>query len=224
MGASNSNTGKNTKFYQLKAKADETNTPYFGLSEKGADGKWTITNKFDTMSGMLTSATIKEREYEGVKSKLFVLVLEDGEETSQIEMTHNMISHSIINSLASSVDSTYSIQLYKKQENGKWWGKVSVKNSGQKTNWKIDPKTAPKKEQVMMPDGNPFLQNGKPVYDDSKLRAFYEDLFIKDIASKLSPQGSVKQAETHSGVANSDAGQGTITSTANINLNDDLPF
>lgn len=184
MGATNTSQ-KNIKFYQLKAKADETNNPYFGLSEK-VDGKWQTTQKFDTLSGMLNSAEIKEKEYQGVKSNIFVIHLEDNEEKMQLEMTHNALSHSIINSLASDCNkvSMYLIQVWKKQANGKWFSNAKVEIGGTKTSWKIDPKTAPKKEQVFV-NGQPFKQQGKDVYDDSKLRTFYEEMFKNEIIAKL---------------------------------------
>lgn len=192
MGAQNSNQGKNTKYYQLKAKTSETENPHFALSEK-VNGSWTTTGTFDTISGLLCSAKIQEKEYEGVKSNVFVLTIEDEQETSKIQLTHNMITHSIINSLAGNINklSTYSIQVYKKQDNGKWWGKASVKIDGEKSSWAIDPKTAPKKEPVMV-NGKPFMQNGKQVFDDSALKAFYEDLFRTKVIAPLGGESSAK--------------------------------
>jgi hypothetical protein len=224
MGATNSNTGKNTKFYSLKAKADETNTPYFGLIEKVND-KWQITSRFDTMTGLLTSAEIKEKEYNGSKFNIFVLIIEDEAERIQIELTHNGLTYSIINSLASNCNKmdTYTIQVYKKQSTDKkyWNANCSIYLNGNKEDkvkWKVDPTTAPKKVPVMV-DGKPFMMNGQPVKDDSALRAFYEDMFRSDIISRLSP--NVKTTETGQNTASSD----TVTDvTPIVDAENDMPF
>lgn len=194
MAASNSTSGKQTKYYSLKAKVDETNTPKFVLSEKNAEGKWIRGQEFDTMSGRLTSAKIEEKEFEGAKFKVFVLGMDDDNESSIITLTHNGITHSLINSLASNVNTLqdYAIQVYKKKYKAndgdmKWSGGVSVKCDGSKEmqKWSIDPQSAPKKVAVMLKDGKPFLQAGKQVYDSTPVNDFWEKIFNDKIASVL---------------------------------------
>lgn len=216
MGAGNSGSSTPTKYYQLKAKVDETNNPYFGLSEK-VDGKWESTGKFDTMSGLLSSAEIKVKEFKGAKKNVFVLGFEDENEISKVEFTHNQITHSIINTLATNTNilSTYSIQVYKKQVKDKFYGQASVKIDGEKLSWSIDPKTAPAKEPVMV-NGEQFIQNGSPVFDDSKLNAFYETMFNEKVIAKLA---SLKSTPKEAVIAKS--------ADAPIHTNDDdsgLPF
>jgi len=224
MGASNSAT-KSMKFYSLKAKASETETPNFALTEK-VNEKWQITNNFDTMTGYLNSAEIKEKEYQGAKFNVFVLEIQDDNETSKVEMTHNSVTHSLINSLASDCNTLdeYSFTVKKKQTKGKdgksyWNGTcyINIKGRTESLKWSIDPQSAPRKEPVQGPDGKPFMLQGKQVWDDSKVRAFWEDIFNAKIVSVLGKSApSVKVA------AAAPATQESNNNAADIA--DDLPF
>ena len=191
MGASNS-TSSNVKFYSLKAKTSNEETPHFALTEK-VDGAWKTTGTFDTMAGRLKHAEIKEKEYNGSKFNVFVFTIEDDTEVSKVEMTHNSVTHNLINALATDCNTLdeYSFVLSKKQTKGNdnkmyWNGVVyvNVKGKDKGLMWSIDPKLAPKKEPVMV-NGVQFVQNGKGVWDDSKLKAFWEDVFRNKIAAKL---------------------------------------
>ncbi len=188
MGASNSEK-KNLRFYNLKAKVDAQNDPFFGVSEKIND-KWETTNKFDTMTGRLVRAEIREKEYDGAKQNVFYITLNDGKEESVIQMTHNQISYSIISSLLSldSFNKDLLIRLYKtsSQSNGKtyWNGHAFMELGMDKVSWSVNPKDAPKPEQVFKADGEPFLVNGKPTYDSTKKKLFYEEHF-KTLIEKL---------------------------------------
>lgn len=191
MGASNSSS-KNIKFYSLKGKVSAEETPNFALTEKVGE-KWAITGNFDTMTGYLVSAEIKEKEFQGAKFNVFVLEINDDSETSKVEMTHNSITHSLINSLASDCNKLdeYSFTLRKKQTKGKdgkmyWNGACYINQKGrtESLKWSIDPQSAPRKEPVMV-NGTQFVQNGKPVWDDTKVKAFWEDVFRTKIISVL---------------------------------------
>lgn len=227
MGASNSEQN-NKKFYSLKAKVDDTNSPYFGLAEKVAD-KWQITQKFNQMTGRLDGAKIKEKEFEGAKFNVFVFSFNDGVELSEVEFTHNSITHSFINTLASDCNSIneYNLSVYKKQskseKNGKmyWNGGIGVKVNGSTENlkWSIDPQQAPKKEQVMV-NGQPFKQNGKDVWDSSKLNKFWEDVFTEKIASVLKG-ASASSATTNSGITSNDNPDKAVVLPDDM---DSLPF
>ena len=227
MAGANSNSGKQTKYYSLKAKVDAQNTPFFALSEKNADGKWVTTEKFDTMIGFLVSAEIKAKEFEGAKFNTFVFKMEDDNETSLIEFTHNSVTHSLINTLASDCNkiNNYSIQVYRKQSKDKqyWNGGVSIKANGSEEGmkWHIDPQSAPKKEAVTKADGQPFTVQGKQVWDDSKLRVFWEEIFVSKIQNALN-SAAAKPAQT------TPTNTATTNSTPPVfqgsNDNEDLPF
>jgi hypothetical protein len=227
MGATNSSS-KQMKFYSLKGKASAEESPNFALTEKVAD-KWQVTGNFDTMTGYLNSAEIKEKEYQGAKFNVFVLEIQDDNETSKVEMTHNSVTHSLINSLASDCNKLdeYSFVVKKKQTKGKdgkqyWNGTayVNVKGKTESLRWSIDPQSAPKKEPVMV-NGTQFIQNGKGVWDDSKVRIFWEDIFRNKIIGALGapvakPQSSMPAASSP-----------TEAQTPNLvqqNDQDDLPF
>lgn len=200
MGASNSER-KNAKFYSLKAKVDAQNTPHFALSEK-IDGKWQTTGKFDQMEGTLVKAEIREKEYDGAKQNIFVLTLKDSVEESVVSMTHNQLSHSIINTLSSyeGFGPNLMIRLYCKEKHdsasGKtfWNANAYIEADGHKLNWGIQPTDAPKSVPVFLPSGEPFIQNGKQVFDSSERRKFYEDLFMSKVVTKV---GSPSVASKH---------------------------
>lgn len=180
MGASNSNN-KNTSFFSLKAKADKDNTPHFVENKKGDNG-WTKGEPFDIVSGTLTKMSMREREWEGVKSKLFTFVLTDKEENTQVEMTHNLLSHGIVNSFSSLTvpGANLTLRVYKKEASGgKFFGNAYVEADGERLSWGVDLAEVPKKEQVLTAKGEPFMQGGKPVWDGTKQDAFFEELWLK---------------------------------------------
>lgn len=178
MGASNSNS-KTTNFYSLKAKADESNTPHFTQSVKEGQS-WVSKGNFDTMTGYLESAEIKSGTYEGATIKKFAITLSDGDEKSVIEMTHNQITYSIIRCLCGLKNrlEPLEIQVTKKQdkETKKIFGNAFLKVGSEDLKWAFPPADAPKKDPVMSGD-KPFMQNGKQVYDSTKLQEFYEQKF-----------------------------------------------
>src|SRR4249919_571506 len=199
MGATNRES-KNYKFYGLKAKVDATNDPHFALQEKGADGKWTNTNKFNTISGNIIAAGLEEKEFNQVKENVFVLILDDGTETMKVTMTHNNITHGIINSLANEPNKMmpYEISVSKKQSNGKWYGNGWVnrklsESQNEQVKWAIDPKSAPRSTQVMV-NGETFKQGGKDVYDHTAPRAFWEDFFKNKVVAYFGEPKRKEQA------------------------------
>lgn len=195
MGAKNSQQ-KQLKFYSLKAKSDETNKPFFGLSEK-IDNTWKQTQQFDTISGTLSGAEIASKEYKGTSQNIFRIRLTDGEETSQIEMTHNTVAYSIINTLSTLQDtiSDIMIRVYKTERDGKFYGNAYIEANGKKLSWGMKPTDAPRKEPVTLKGGKPMLKDGKQVYDDSAVRTFYENLFSNTIASLFSKKDDTDKDE-----------------------------
>lgn len=234
MGASNS-TSSNVKFYSLKAKTSNEETPHFALTEK-VDGAWKTTGTYDTLTGCITKAEIKEKEWNGTKFNAFLFTLNDGQEESRVEMTHNSITHNLINSLASdcNVLDEYSFVLRKKQVkagNGKmyWNGTcyVNVKGKEKGLSWSIDMKATPKKEPVMVPDGKggliQFQQAGKGVWDDSKVKAFWENIFI----TKIMPAVNVPRSNANampSTIIPDLAGNSSNGFDNSPTDNDDMPF
>lgn len=204
MGGTNSQS-KNMKFYALKAKVDETNSPHFALTEKVND-EWKTTRTFDTMEGSLDSAKIEEKDFKGAKFNVFVLVISDENETSKVTLTHNPVTHNIINCLATDCNklSTYKIYVDKKKsKDGKYLnGRSFVTIVGQKDSlvWSIDPQSAPKKEPVMLADGKQLMQLGKPVWNHDKERKFWEDIFTEKIAKVLGGQPSATPVSNSSDI------------------------
>lgn len=205
MGATNS-TDEKKKYYALKAKASENETPAFVLTEK-VQGKWAETGRFDTMIGMINSAKIVEKSSEKAgKFNVFTFIFDDGEEVSQVEFTHNSITHSFINSLASDINTlnNYKIQVFKTLKKGSdqlmhWNGGIAIRVNGidDTLKWFIDPKQAPQREKVMKADGSPYISGGKQVYDDTKVKEFWENFFKENIIAKI---GTVNRPKTANAV------------------------
>ena len=220
MGATNSET-KNNKYYSLKCKSSEQETVHFAKSEK-INGSWTTSGTFDTMVGTLSSAAIREKEYQGAKYNVFVLGITDEHENALVEMPHASVTYSIISSLCSLPPSGVGItdlmiRVYKKRsDDGKWWSQAYLEFGGQKLGWGIKPNDAPKKVPVLKPDGTPFLQNGKAVYDDSAMKAFWEEKFNTIVVPLVTPRSAKQQAMEKSAMkANENFDQGN---------DGDLPF
>lgn len=196
MGARNPES-KNVKFYSLKAKVDATNDPFFSLTEK-IDNSWRKTATFNEMFGVLSKAEMLEKEFEGKKSNYFRLHLIDENEVSYVDMTHNGITYSILNSLVSDFDISkeISIRVYKQEQvkDGVTYynGKSYVSVEGESLPWAIEMKDAPKPELVTKADGTPVIVNGSKVYDKENVISFWEELFNSKIKNKFS-SGSSKQ-------------------------------
>jgi len=195
--ATRESNGKNVAFYALNAKASATETPHFVLSKKEGE-TWTKTDVGNEMFGIfLVSAEIREKENKdkGTKFNVFILTVQDEKETCELTLTHNSITYLLINSLASDCNKLeeYSFIVGKKQD-GKYWNGtcyVNIKNHSKSLQWHIDFKAAPRKEPVMTPDpSDPSKMihlelNGAKVWNDSKLKAFWENIFKSKIIGAL---------------------------------------
>ncbi len=218
-GLSNSGSGRNMQYFTLKSKVDDQTDPMFVQTEK-VGGNWQETNTGDTISGMLAGAKIETKEIKGMTMNFFVLFLETQAGVHmKVSMSHNQIAYNIINSIAGNCNklSKYAFSVYKKQsEDGKYWnGKCSSKIDGNKTEWAIDPKSAPDKEPVMI--GNPprqQMKSGKAVWDYSARESFWEALFRTKIMSVVGEGGT----------ASSNNAAPVNNTGANATQEDDLPF
>lgn len=228
--ARGNSTPNNVVFISLKQKAGATekDTPRFALATKGADGKWAESESYNYIEGMINKAYVEEKTIKEKKQKFFVLEMEDNGEVMKVAMAHGGLTYSIINSLASNINSLdkYKITVGKKQ-NEKYWnaqGFVNVNGQKDMQKWFVDPKTAPKSEPVLKGDGTQLEVNGDKIFDRSKMEAFWELFFNANIASKLTG-GNSRPVQNSAPVNNSQQ-----TSNANIESNaddedfGDLPF
>lgn len=221
MGLEDNNSGRGMTFFTLKSKIDDNTDPLFVQSEK-VNGHWTETNKGNTMKGMLSGAKIETKKIKDMDYNFFVLFLEDNNGLMKIQMSHNRIAYSIINSIASNCNkiSDYSFSVYKKAStDGKYVnGKASCKIGDERLEWAIDPTTVPERQPVMVGKVPKQQQiGGKLVWDYSDQQNFWEELFRNKIISILGTGG------THGSGAQ--ATQPTAeTTTASPQQEDDLPF
>lgn len=195
MAATNTASQK-TKYYSLFGKSSAEEKPCFKLSEK-VNGAWTTTGTFDTISGVLTHASIQEKEYQGAKYKVFILKLEDGGEIMQIEMKHTSATHSIINSLCSinyNPLEELNMRVYQTVKNDKYYAGAAVLFGGKDLRWKFPFNEVPAKIPVLLPNGQPFMQNGKSVLDDSAQKAYWEEKFNTHVVSQVSKSEQSRNA------------------------------
>jgi hypothetical protein len=200
MGARNSEGSKNIKFYSLKAKVDATNDPHFTLNEK-VDDKWVSGGTFSEMFGVITKAETVVKTFEGVESTSFRLYLSDVSETSSLDLTHNAVTYSILNSLSSEFDVSKEVKIsvYKtvNDKNSKTYynGKASVRVGEESIPWGLDIKEVPRPEQLFKDAAKktPLTQNGKNVFDHDGVKAFWEDLFNTKIKDKFSSKNAPTQ-------------------------------
>lgn len=226
------NNSANVKFINLKQKAgaQEAETPRFWLNEK-VNGTWTATKSFGVVEGQLNKAEIVEKDIKGVKTRFFILEMQDGEEKYKVTMSHGSLTYSLINSLASNCNSLqkYKLSVSKKQsKDGQYWngqGYVNVEGEKDMQKWSIDPQSdlVPKKQKVMGPNGQPFMQNGKQVYDDTAVKAFWEQVFTEKIVAHLGGS-SARPAQTSAAPATSGGAPANSGSQSGSDDNDDLPF
>lgn len=232
MGARNQES-KNLKFYSLKAKVDKDIDPHFAITEK-VDDKWQVTGKFNEMFGKITKVDIQEKVYDDVKSNIFRLYMEDENETSCIDLTHNAITYSILNTLSSEFDTSkeISIKVYKKssEKDGKtyWNGRASLTVQGEKLGWGIEIADVPRPEQLFNGKGQPVLTNGKKTFDNSGVVAFWEDVFNTKIAPKFNTASPDPQPTSEGKPAESQKEDPKTTGKAEnsspTDEDDDLPF
>lgn len=186
MAASNSER-KNISFFKLNGKADKDNTPRFWKVEKAGD-KWQTTESFDTVSGILTKASTKKFMWEGAEKTSFHIELSDPAEICAIDMNHTQCTYSIINSLAGiQPGQEITIKVYKKtdKESGKIYpGAIVLDLAGKLMSWHVAPKDMPKSDPVMV-NGKQFMKEGKPVWDDTNVKAFWEDVFNTKVAGNV---------------------------------------
>lgn len=225
MGASNSDS-KKTKFFSLFGKSSAEDKPAFRLSEK-VGGKWTTTATYDTLSGRLIYAGIQQKEWQGVKFNVFILKLEDNGELLQVEMKHTSATHSIINSLCSiqydSLQDLY-MRVYQTVKKDKYYAGAVVKFGSNDLKWKFQFSEVPQKVAVMLPSGEPFMQNGKQVYDDTLTKKFWEAKFEEFVVKQVGMSSSLREPSVHKSITpNQDFEM--QNDAASIQLDDsDLPF
>lgn len=180
------------KFLKVKGMKSSDPELKFGLQEK-VDDKWVITSEYSKVSGSIGKVSLRENEYQGSKIKSIVVDMVDDGETYVISFGFNGLGFSLISTLlsdTSKVDSIYEFGLGKKTTRGADGreyvnNKIYITVNGERGQWGVNMKDAPKKEKVLKNDGTVFIQNGKPVYDSTKSDSFWEDK-LKELTVKFS--------------------------------------
>jgi hypothetical protein len=178
MGLSNSEQTKTSyvKMFSKEPGTDDVNA-FFGMSEK-VDGKWQTTQRFDTVEGMLISATVGEFVYQNDTKKTLKLVFTDESgERVQVESSFTLLTYNVINALfGCNFEKPIKIKLYVKKGTDKNMAAAYIENGGERASWVYEPSQLPKPHKVMV--------GKKEVIDDSEVIEFYEGL-AKEISSRL---------------------------------------
>lgn len=174
MGA-NKGSNDSVRFFKLIAKADKAN-----IEEKKAIVEVVKNNKgeyihgewFGSISGFITSMSVKSFEFEGVPKEKFIMVVEDSDDACQIEFTNSIAAQGIINSMLNA-------DLTRKVEIGAYINKsgyvgTSIRYSGDSENikWKIEPKDLPKPVPYKSP-------GGKEMTDNTNVLSFWRNSFLE---------------------------------------------
>jgi len=178
MGLSNSEQTKTSyvKMFSKEPGTDDVNA-FFGMSEK-VDGKWQTTQRFDTVEGLLVSATVGEFVYQNDTKKTLKLVFTDESgERIQVESSFTLLTYNVINTLyGCDFDKPIKIKLYVKKGNDKNMAAAYIENGGERASWAYEPSQLPKPHKVTV--------GKKEVIDDSEVIEFYERL-AQEISNRV---------------------------------------
>ena len=162
------------KLFVLKLRTKDNDKkdvpPYFEVSAKNEEtGKYTVVNQVKDVTGDLVDIQLNEREWEDQtyhEVKLF-LADEKTQEKYMVDLRLNLLSRNIFNTLlALETFENLQFDLYqRKAENGKVYPAVSVKQNGERTNWKYTLDEVPKIETAVV--------GKKKVTDSTALDEFY---------------------------------------------------
>lgn len=164
--ALNTNTNKNSnKLYILKVRtkdADKQSVPvHFEVFEKKSvdingktEEKWATATTTRNVSGDLSRVELGEVEYEGEKSPTVKLTIVDNaqKESYLLDLRYNIISRSLFNGLFNlkSFDNI-EIGVYQtkpKTKDGKSFAAISLKQNGERVDWKFKKEEIPPVEIV----------------------------------------------------------------------------
>ncbi len=188
MGLSNSERARTTyvKMYSKEPGTDNVNA-FFGLSEK-VDGDWKLTQRFDTVTGMLESISVGEYVYKDEPKKTLKVVLtDDSGERIQVESGFSMLAYNVINTLAGSdLSKEIKLRLYVNTKGETPRASVYIEIGGERASWKYS--------NDQLPKPITHTVGKKKVIDDTHVVEFYEDM-VREVSEKLVIQKKATQAQ-----------------------------
>lgn len=175
MGVTN-RQGQSKTFLKIYSKEPgvDQKAAFFGKQQK-VDGKWAVTERFNELSGRLTSVEHIVNTYNKEEVSVLRLIIQDGLDVFQVEGSFASLTYNIINCLASieSFNGELSITLY---VNKSGYPTSYITMNGERVNWKYEASDIPQVKYVKV--GN------KEVADSSEREAFFVKA-IDGIRSKL---------------------------------------
>lgn len=179
MGASNS-THNSMKFFVLKSKDGDIAIPFFGRKEKGEDGKWTTTEKFNEFTGKLVGLELGTYQWKNkpVETISFYMEDPDGSKNKIETGFSNGLVRNILNCLAAeeSLDGQFLMRVY---VNKSGYPAVHCEMNGKKMSWKYKTEEFPQPKKVQI--GN--LEG----FDTVETDAFFKKLLTEELMTQLEP-------------------------------------
>lgn len=170
--------------------ADKKDVPiHFEAKRRNENKEWvpyTTGQSIKDVSGSLTKVELYEKEWEGVVTPRVKLYLADNEaeQTYLLDLSYTMVARSLFNSILSLEDfDDVEIGVWDRKVEDKTYPSVSVKQRGEKVNWKFKIEEQPKivKQTV----------GKKVVTDSSELDEFFKS-HLGDLALRVA--GAPKKA------------------------------
>lgn len=199
MLGNDNNYSENTKLYILKIKRKDADQkpvkPFFAVSVKDETGKFKVDNNLatDTVSGNLTKIELDKKEWEGKEYDVIKVYLKDDGEMYLLDLRFDNLTRQMFNALLGLKSfENVKISLYetRSEKTGKTYPNVSVKQGGQRADWKFSREQLPQPEEVKNKKGE-VLQR---VYDDVN-NFFLEQLTEFSERVKSAPKQEAKPAQ-----------------------------
>jgi hypothetical protein len=199
MGATSAGAGPKLRIFNLKQKCSESEIPHFIEKVKQGESWVEAGEQHTSFFGRIVNAELyKGKDAKGVEFSTFRFTFDDGDERSVVQMMHGKLCYNLLNTLASEFDPTKVLRIYANKKSEKvndmtYWNPVCFVNIDpfgreDSLKWAFggeDLKKFPKPEQVFV-NGQPFKQNGKNVFDHSKVEQHWEEIAKNHVFPKFS--------------------------------------
>lgn len=211
----------NSDLFVLKLKTKDASSknvpPHFEVSKRGEDGKYSVVNTTDFVSGNLVKVEIKEREWEGDKYNTVNVYLADGKDLYLLDLRFTMLGRSLFNSLLSLTSfNNLSISTYMakdKKDEAKEYPRVSLRQNDETVSWKYGLDELPKPESITF--------KGKTMNDFSSLDNMFVEK-LEEFAKLVNGNKTIASKASDEKETAKEPNSPAVTSKETVN--DDIPF
>lgn len=202
---SNAYDGKKTYYVKFRGlKKDSPDKPHIQAEEKVGTSYVPLEEKWGFIEGRITRAEVGVFSWEGKDNKTFKLTFEDEENRYVLDSSYSMVGVSLVNSLLSLEEfGLINVGIYL---NKSGYPALSVKNNGEKVNWKHDPEFLKSKKEPIKNKKGEVIQ-----YDDAELVELLEQEFKGWIIPRAN--AVVPSSAVHSEAKQEESQEETLAST-----------